>query len=90
MLARKLGVTNQTVSKWEAGQCFPDMLLLPEIADYFEVSIDDLLGHTEKKMKRQVSLEGYLEMHGEETLRTEDDILNGIIKEQEARQVRKA
>ena len=45
-LAKILGVTNQTVSKWEAGQCFPDVQLLPQIADYFEISVDELLGHT--------------------------------------------
>ena len=45
-LARLLGVTNQTISKWESGQCFPDIQLLPQIADYFEVSVDELLGHT--------------------------------------------
>lgn len=56
VLARKLGVTNQTVSKWEAGQCFPDMMFLPELADYFEVSIDDLLGHTEKKSLESLCL----------------------------------
>ena len=45
-LAKHLGVTNQTVSKWESGQCFPDIQLLPEIADFFGVSADELLGHT--------------------------------------------
>lgn len=43
-LAVHLGVTNQSVSKWEAGICCPDIQLLPEIADYFNISIDELLG----------------------------------------------
>ena len=43
-LAQALGVTNQSVSKWESGQCCPDIQLLPEIAKYFEVSIDELMG----------------------------------------------
>ncbi len=43
-LAQKLGVTNQAVSKWEAGVCCPDLSLLPEIADIFGVSIDALMG----------------------------------------------
>ena len=42
-LARKLGVTNQAVSKWENGGV-PDTELLPKIADYFNVSIDELFG----------------------------------------------
>ena len=44
-LARALGVSNQSVSKWESAQCCPDISLLPEIADYFGVSVDALMGH---------------------------------------------
>ncbi|MBQ8235419.1 MAG: helix-turn-helix transcriptional regulator [Clostridia bacterium] len=44
-LASMLGVTNQAVSKWESAQCCPDIQLLPLIADCFEVSIDELMGH---------------------------------------------
>lgn len=43
-LAVALGVTNQSVSKWELGQCCPDIELLPDIARYFGVSIDELMG----------------------------------------------
>ena len=43
-LATALGVTNQAVSKWESGQCCPDIQLLPPLASYFHVSVDDLLG----------------------------------------------
>jgi transcriptional regulator with XRE-family HTH domain len=42
-LATVLNVTNQAVSKWESGKCYPDIELLPIIADFFKVSIDDLL-----------------------------------------------
>lgn len=44
-LAVALGVTDQAVSKWESAQCCPDIQLLPDIADYFGVSIDELMGH---------------------------------------------
>lgn len=43
-LADKLGVTNQSVSKWESAQCCPDISLIPKIADIFEISIDELFG----------------------------------------------
>lgn len=43
-LAVAIGVTNQAVSKWESGQCCPDIQLLPDIAKYFGISIDELMG----------------------------------------------
>lgn len=43
-LAQALGVSNQAVSKWESGQCFPDIQLLPDIVRFFNVSSDELLG----------------------------------------------
>lgn len=42
-LANALGVTNQSVSKWEASICCPDIQLLPKIAKYFGVTVDSLL-----------------------------------------------
>ena len=44
-VAQALGVSNQAVSKWESAQCSPDIQLLPEIAQYFNVSIDRLMGY---------------------------------------------
>jgi transcriptional regulator with XRE-family HTH domain len=43
-LAESLGVSYQSVSKWERGDCFPDISLLPCLANYFGVSTDELLG----------------------------------------------
>ncbi len=43
-LADYLSVSGQTVSKWENGICMPDIALLPELAEYFQVSVDELLG----------------------------------------------
>lgn len=42
-LAKHLGITPQSVGKWERGEGFPDITLLPKIALYFGVSIDTLL-----------------------------------------------
>ena len=44
-LAEVFGVTGQSVSKWELGLSCPDITLLPEIAEYFKVSIDELIGY---------------------------------------------
>ena len=43
-LAKDLGVSYQAVSKWETSQNYPDITLLPAIANYFGVSADYLLG----------------------------------------------
>lgn len=42
-LAEKLGVSVQAVSKWECGLNYPDILNLPQIADYLDISLDELL-----------------------------------------------
>lgn len=43
-LAEKLGVTEQTVSKWENDKCYPDVSLLPLLANVFNCSVDAVLG----------------------------------------------
>lgn len=45
-LAAELGVTAAAVSKWENGNTLPDILMLCAIADYFQVTTDELLGRT--------------------------------------------
>lgn len=44
-LAEVFGVTSQSVSKWELGISCPDIMLLPKIAEFFKVSIDELMGY---------------------------------------------
>lgn len=44
-LAKALGVTSQAVSRWEANGCYPDMGMIPAIANYFHITIDELFGY---------------------------------------------
>ena len=44
-LAEALGVTAQAISRWEANGGYPDMEMLPAIANYFHISIDELFGY---------------------------------------------
>ena len=47
-LAEKLGVSIQTVSRWETGTNYPDISMLPDIARIFKTTIDILLGFDKK------------------------------------------
>ena len=44
-LAEKLGVTRQSVAKWEAGESIPDLDKCKQLADIFGVSLDDLANY---------------------------------------------
>lgn len=44
-LAAAIGVSAPAVSKWETGQSYPDITLLPALARYFGVSVDTLLSY---------------------------------------------
>ena len=48
-LANKYNVTYQAVSTWENGKNLPDMALIKQIAQDFNVSLDDMLGVPKKK-----------------------------------------
>ena len=45
-LADALGVSFQSVSRWESGTNYPDIELIPDIAVFFGISADDLMGLT--------------------------------------------
>jgi len=57
-LADYLGITFQSISRWESGICYPDLELLPEIANYFKITTDELLGvgSINKQEKETISL----------------------------------
>ena len=44
-LAAFLGVSKASVSKWETGATYPDITLLPRLASYFHISINELIGY---------------------------------------------
>lgn len=53
-LASFLGVTKASVSKWENRQSMPDIILLPKIATYFDITVDELLGYEPQLSKEQI------------------------------------
>lgn len=51
-MAEAIGVTAQAISRWEKGGAYPDMELIPSIANYFGITIDELFGYEcERKNK---------------------------------------
>ena len=42
-LAERFGVTNRSVSRWETGSNMPDLSILVELADFYDVDIRDII-----------------------------------------------
>ena len=53
-LAKAMGVTPQTVSKWENDVTMPDVALLPELSVFFGVTIDELFSLDAKKQMERI------------------------------------
>lgn len=55
--AEKLGVSGRTISRWETGSNMPDVDILIQIADYYEVEIREILDGERKSEKMNKDLE---------------------------------
>lgn len=56
-LAEAMSVSAAAVSKWENGQSVPDIAVLTALADFFEVSLDALVGYTAQPCRRAEVIE---------------------------------
>lgn len=54
VLAQYLGVSFQAVSKWENGDCMPDVTMIPALAVFFEVSTDELFDFDRMKTEEKI------------------------------------
>lgn len=57
-LARYLGISPQSVSKWESGNSIPDVWNLCALAEFFNISIESLAGTEEKMKKVMIGVDG--------------------------------
>ena len=53
-LANSIGISYQAVSKWENGIALPDITLVPVLANYFGVSMDELFDYNQKEIEQDV------------------------------------
>lgn len=75
-LADILGVSAQAVSRWENGTTYPDITLLPVIASYFEITLDELMAMDSFKSEEQLKdLIAQLEENGSKGLIYENILL---------------
>ena len=71
-LADYLSISFQSVSKWECGDAYPDITMLPKIAAFFGVTTDELL--CVDKLKEQEEVNGYQKRYREA-------LSKGLVKE---------
>ena len=58
-VATHMGISFQAISKWERGEGYPDITMLPTLANYFGITVDELIGMQEIASRRDY--EGFVE-----------------------------
>lgn len=53
-LAEYMGVSKASVSKWETASTYPDITLLPRLASFFNISIDELMGYEPQMTRKDI------------------------------------
>lgn len=64
-LADAIGVTSQAISKWENEMGYPDIEYITPIANFFNVTIDEIFGHDKGESENKIKeyCEKFDEMH---------------------------
>lgn len=55
-LAEKIGVTRQTISKWELGETTPDIKQINKIVESFDIDLSDILSCEKKNVKKNKNI----------------------------------
>lgn len=67
-LAEKLGVSRQSVSKWESGQAYPEMDKMLELCKIFNLNIDDLLNQDISEIKNNNQIKNTINKYADDFL----------------------
>lgn len=73
-LAVYMGVSKAAVSKWEKEQSYPDITLLPQLATFFNLSIDELLNYS-PHLTREDTRKLYHRLSADFTTKTFDEVM---------------
>ncbi|MCL2719541.1 MAG: helix-turn-helix domain-containing protein [Lachnospiraceae bacterium] len=74
-LAYFIGVSKSSVSKWETGHSYPDINLLPQLAAYFNISLDELMGYEPQMTGEDINIL-YKKLANEFAARPFDEVMN--------------
>ena len=77
-LAEHLGVTFQSVSRWERGEAYPDITMLTCLAGFFSVTTDELLGFG--KAQNEEKARQYIEMYDNMKLNEQGEVFEQYLK----------
>lgn len=76
-LASYIGVSKASVSKWETGQSYPDITFLPQLASYFNISVDELIDYQPQMIKDDIR-KLYIRLSKDFAEKPFDDVLAAI------------
>lgn len=74
-LASYMGVSKASVSKWETGMSYPDVAFLPQLAAYFNISIDELMGYKPQMTKVDIR-RLYIDLSSDFATKPFDEVMN--------------
>ena len=77
-IAERFGVSSRSVSRWENGNTLPDISIMIELADYYDVDIRDLLSGERKSEEMNKELKETLVMVADYTEEEKNNILNKV------------
>ncbi len=77
-IAEMFGVSSRSVSRWENGNTMPDISIMIELADYYDVDLRDLLSGERKSEEMNKELKETLVMVADYTEEEKNNILNKV------------
>lgn len=48
-LAKQIGTSHQNITRWENNEVSPNIIFCVKLADFYEITLDELIGRTNKK-----------------------------------------